>query len=1278
MNFTVDDQGRAVVSLPLRVWVALAATVEQKSLSYPPPTSQPRPTNNEAASARKAYISRALSISNFISDRLTELQEHVTQSNDSETKIGSNGGGRDHCVSFRSRDITADNFVVKTVVDIPRRPEDASLKPKAAAVAASARSPPPAVASVAVKQSPSPSIPSVDIDDIGMGFFSSVNDDELQALYERSRKREEAKEEVLRTNEPCFGFFSRMSENGDGDIDGPSPAPVAAEEQDCVASADDRSGIASSASSVGTGGNVNVSGNGNDNSLDILKDVEPQAFLRGVVGVDVFGSLRDNVVTFSNSIELAQERYAQLHQVGELLYFLFSRGSASLPQSYQSSADRVDSNSNNGHYNFDRIVSLGQKNHNNDDNAMDCTHYFSSRENESQEQRKRGKNVDRLGQFAPLIDLQVPRSVCRLIFDLLKCNSYGNFIPDEALSSFNVLKDELNNMISQPDIFLDDVEISPSDVSRLRFPYKMYGRSKELNELLQAAKTSRDEFETKNHLIVVSGYSGSGKTQLVKESREALCKNDWIFLSTSFERGQAYQPLVLLFSSLEDFFASLLVRRQLKKGVKSLNKSVHYCRHIIESIQRSIPLSELAVLSNLIPSLALLVPSISSLPAKSNSENDSFFEHHSNRLSILLRLLIRTISSAEHPIVLFFDDFQWADMDFIRDFVLDSSHLSKSDIGDGPKRHILVVGCYRTDQEGAGEERGIQQYISTLEKPYVTVTNIKILDLTEASMNKMISETLFLPQRLTKALSSVVYAKTSGNPLFIKSFLDSIVEEGKLYYSIEGKRWMWDVFSIETIFVGDNVAKLLARKLLCLPLEVQEALKVVSCFGTKIPKFVVKNSETADALRCAIAEGLLNQDNIFYRFVHDAVHSAAYDLIPSTDRATFHFKLGHDIIQMSPDGSISDANILLAIDQINRSRPLEVTDPSLCIKFAEMNLQAGRHCMESAGFVSALNCFEFGKSFLNESHWESDYSLVLQLTDAACLACFISTSFDKASTFVNEVLVHAKCLEDKLNAYSVHIKSSISIGLEHDVMDLVLIVLRELGQNFDTNPSNSSLSALAKNELISTRQLLEKTGNTRLLELHRMTDPKVLSAMNLMGDVAKAMYRSQPSLMALLACRMITLSIYHGTCASTCIGIILYAVAQMQDMDADKIEHCYHWGKFAMTLFRTFGDGNESMSHKMKQYLLFYVSIWVEPFQSTAASLLANYKDCQNSGDNDTTALILASHSLISMISGRDLGVLYKENTDIGQKLVSGLFCPIFVSIFCARTHTLFSFDSLI
>ena len=184
----------------------------------------------------------------------------------------------------------------------------------------------------------------------------------------------------------------------------------------------------------------------------------------------------------------------------------------------------------------------------------------------------------------------------------------------------------------------------------------------------------------------------------------------------------------------------------------------------------------------------------------------------SHRRRHLLCRLIAAIGDAKRPLVLVFDDMQWADS-----VSLGLIHTVLSD----PDNSILCVGTYRDNE--VPPSHILFGFCGWLLKFNVPLTNLKIQGLGERDVNFMVSYCLGIFPRLCESLSRVVERKTKGNPFFIQTFLSSLADKQLLQYNLRVKRWEWDIDEILDEDITPNVLDLISAKMN----ELSEDIRVI-------------------------------------------------------------------------------------------------------------------------------------------------------------------------------------------------------------------------------------------------------------------------------------------------------------------------------------------------------------------------------------------------------------------------------------------------------------------
>ena len=109
----------------------------------------------------------------------------------------------------------------------------------------------------------------------------------------------------------------------------------------------------------------------------------------------------------------------------------------------------------------------------------------------------------------------------------------------------------------------------------------------------------------------------------------------------------------------------------------------------------------------------------------------------------------------------------------------------------------------------------------------------------------------------------------------------------------------------------DNVVDLMVGKLKRLPNTTQDALKQLACLGNVVEfgtlSLVHERSEEKihTALWEAARAGLVLHRDGSYAFLHDRVQEAAYALIPESERAAAHLRIGRALTSRTAPDCIS-------------------------------------------------------------------------------------------------------------------------------------------------------------------------------------------------------------------------------------------------------------------------------------------------------------------------------------------------------------------------------------
>jgi PAS domain S-box-containing protein len=670
--------------------------------------------------------------------------------------------------------------------------------------------------------------------------------------------------------------------------------------------------------------------------------------------------------------------------------------------------------------------------------------------------------------------------------------------------------------------WIDDFALGERDTpERLLFPEKLYGRAAEVEALGSAfdriVKGGAPE------LVLVSGYSGVGKSSVVNEWHKALWPPRGLFTSGKFDQYKRDIP----YATLVQAFRSL-VRTVLSKSDLEL---ASWRNALLEALG---PNGRL---------MTDLVPELSHIIGEQPPVQELEPQQAQSRFQLVFGRFIGALTQPEHPLVLFLDDLQWLDAATLD---LLETLLTRPDV-----LHLMLIGAYRDNE--VNSTHPLARRLEAIRKSGAAVRDIVLAPLRQDDLEQLIADTLHSGLETSAPLARLVHEKTSGNPFFALQFISELAEERLLTFDHGEVRWAWDLERIHAKRYTDNVVDLMVGKLTRLPLEVQRALQQLACLGNTAEitmlLIVLKISEPRvhDALWPAVRQGMIERVDGFYRFVHDRVQEAAYSMIPQEMRAEIHLLVGRLLLgQTNPDKQ--EEAIFEIVSQLNRGARL-MDSPGEREQLAELNLTAGKRAKVSAAYVPALSYFVTGAALLAEDSWERRHELTfsLELSRAECE--FHTGAFTQAEQRLAALTARAATTVERAGVtcmladlYTTMEQSSRAIAVSLDY-------LRHLGDEWSPRPTDDQV----RREYDRIWSTMRGRQIEALLELPLMSDPASLATMDVLTRLSAPAWYSDADLAALVICRVVNLSLEGGNCDGSCYAYVvlgLIAIGRFGDYEA--------------------------------------------------------------------------------------------------------------------------------
>jgi len=741
---------------------------------------------------------------------------------------------------------------------------------------------------------------------------------------------------------------------------------------------------------------------------------------------------------------------------------------------------------------------------------------------------------------------------------------------------------------------------------RFQIPKKLYGRERELAALHEVyQRAARGDAE----LVLVSGYSGIGKSALVHELQRSIVKDGGSFISGKFdERGHE-----IPYDALAQAFR-MLVQQTLAGSEEQVAR---FRQRLGDALG-----DNAEVITAVIPDLELIIgkppaaPTVGALEAK-------------NRFHATFCRFLSVFPQPERPVVLFLDDLQWADSA--------SLELLEELLTQARPRHLLVIGAYRDSD--IAHTHPLLRMLDRLREAGTRTDRVALQPLTPEDMCLLLVGAFHCSPEAAEPLARLVCAKTGGDPFFATQFLTTLDQDHLIEFVASARAWRWDVLRIATRDYTDNVAELMLARLRRLPEETRALMTTAACLGSTVELAVLavashcSEDVVHEALRPALREGLMSRMSASYRFLHDRIRQGAYSLIAEAERAEAHLRIGRRLragaLAGAPDtDSFEIGNqFLLGISRLDDQRERD--------EVAHLFLDCGRKAKASAAYAVADSFFTAGVGLLGADSWAERHQLSYELHLERADCDWLVGRFEEAERLLVTLLAHARTDLEKLAVFEIRVRLQSIRGELMQSIESGLDALRLIGIDLCAHPTPEDVQRVQQ----ETWQELAGRSIESLLELPLASKPEVTAVVGLTSSLLDVASFTDKNLVPILAAMIVSTSIRHGHSEGSSVGYAAYAMVLL---DLDRRDEAYRFGRLACDLLERLGVNTNQA--KVATYVEGTLNPWIKPYRSGLGYLDSAADKGGQNGD-----YLWASYAIIELvwllfIAGEPLASVVRES----------------------------------
>ncbi len=840
----------------------------------------------------------------------------------------------------------------------------------------------------------------------------------------------------------------------------------------------------------------------------------------------------------------------------------------------------------------------------------------------------------------PSAAAHVPRVLSNIVLKLLEKNA-----EDRYQSAYGLARD-LERCLDQWSRTgqLSSFGLAQHDlVDRLQVSQKLYGREDEAERLLRAFDVMCQRGEAS--LLLVTGYSGIGKTSLVHELHKPIVARRGYFVVGKYDLLNRDIPYSALIQALR-----ALIQQVLQEQASSTVAVADAVRDAMAGQGQSIV--------EVVPELEALIGPQPPVPELGPLES-------AHRFDRLFSRFITAVARREHPLTIFVDDLQWADAASLRLL----RGLASSPAGTC----LLLIGAYRDNEVDATHPlaRTLRE-VAAAGGSYQTIalTPLRLRD-----VQALLADTLRREPKDVAPLAVRLADRTMGNPFFLRQLLLALYDRGLVKLDLQRGHWTWERERLDATHLAADVLELVKSKLETLEPATQEVLRRAACVGNTFSLStlaVICSLPTAEiqglvwpALMSGLVQPLgrareltghspLGQEfdrtlddprvqaqaqQATYRFLHDQVQQAAYALISAKERGPVHLQVGRLLCQ-----SAEPQDPFEVVHHLNIGASL-ITERAERIELARRNLAAALKARGSTAYQAAAHYADTGLEVLargqQDDGWRrAEPALVLSLSMEQAECAFLCGEHRRAEALFAALL---GWVDDEVTRCHIHAKVltiMVSENRMEEALELGRDALAALGIEFNRDPTEEQWRAQDREY----RALMGDRAIAALVDGPRIDDPRMEAALAILLGLSPPSYQTRPRRLhgfINVITMALNIGLQYGYASAAGYAYVTYAFCIT---NMDRYEDAYAYGRLGIALNERLG--NAAMQGRVTTFFACFAQYWREHFRECEPYWAAAYHQLRETGDYVHANFMVLTRTFMRLAQGVELPQLHQEIED--------------------------------
>jgi signal transduction histidine kinase/predicted ATPase len=716
------------------------------------------------------------------------------------------------------------------------------------------------------------------------------------------------------------------------------------------------------------------------------------------------------------------------------------------------------------------------------------------------------------------------------------------------------------------------------------------------NQLQKCVEQILGDANSSHAGILVSGYSGTGKTLLVENYLKGIESTNPVLIARHYQQYQNI-PYFGFKYCISDYLSKIYNQANNTELHKFSGQLKNY---LGENFQ---------LLFDYIPELSLFFGNDAPAPVRPNLAIE-------NQLYPLFKKLFEFLAEyTQRPVFFFTDDLQWIDASGI--------NLLKYLLLNISNKKLVWIGACRAPRNKTSP---LGQLIEELRLEEITIENIIVTGLNKEETAATMEMTL--GAQCHSDLIDICNKLTEGNPAHLQALLETL-KNGDLIWQQDGVIHC-DAAAIKAQFEGQLPPTMWLEHVKKLSPSAYDVVCIMACMGRFnrqiILDWLLGNAAKMKALLDeAVDAGLLELYEHDARFSDMHVGGMLYDQLPEPRKVELHYKIANLFYSREVE-RLNSTDIILMATSFNQALDNVKADGRLQI-VAELNYRAGKILQNDHAYDQARHFFKMSAEMLKECDWEdvSEQAWLVYM-DRARTEYFLG-EYDLAEIHLDYLLGRVTDPVKRSKVFELKITINNHLARYQKVVWMLKESLEELGLELPLAEQHLLDEVIRLKEILARQEMYP---SIKFMENRNPVHAEAILRLLYVGGMS--LHHTSDVLMTWAALQIILGSNREKPSVVKAIGYVSYG---RMLIISGEIERGYEYGTKGLDINQSLDDF--TLRCRVFGVYAFYIQPWMKDFSESKVLLEEAAKAGQKAGDL-IGIYILKTHQLnLHLIAGLPL-----------------------------------------